>query len=57
MQISQIHITSRGPLVKGTGANFPKLADLEPFIDLKPLGFAANAVAAISSVRTMGRAA
>ncbi len=33
MMVPQIHNTSRGPLVKGTGANFPKLSELAVFIE------------------------
>lgn len=41
--------TPTGFVVAGKAANFPKLADLEGFIDLKPVGFAAGAIAAINS--------
>lgn len=57
MQISQIHITPRGLLVKARAADFPSLADLEPFIDLKPAGLAPSVAGKLEAFEPIGRAA
>lgn len=57
MQISQIHITPRGLLVRARAADFPSLADLEPFIDLRPAGLAPSVAGKLDAVAVLGRAA
>ncbi len=56
MTPSKIICTRTGLIVSATARDFPCLADLAPFLELRPIGLAADAVAAISSVRTVGRA-
>lgn len=57
MQIAQIHLTRCGLLVKARAADFPSLADLEPFIDLRPAGLAPSVAAKLDAVPVLGRAA
>lgn len=57
MLIPQIHVTPRGLLVKAKAADFPSLADLEPFIDLKPAGLAPNVAGKLEAFEPIGRAA
>ena len=57
MQISQIHLSHRGLLVKARAADFPSLADLAPFIDLKPAGLAPDVAGKLDAIPTLGRAA
>jgi len=35
---ARIHVTRLGLLVKATARDFPCLADLEPFLDMRPAG-------------------
>lgn len=57
MYIPQIHLTPRGLLVKARAADFPSLADLAPFIDLKPAGLAPDVAGKLDAVQVVGRAA
>lgn len=57
MMVSQIRITPHGLLVKSTARDFPSLADLEPFIDLRPIGLAPRVGAQLDSIPVVGRAA
>lgn len=57
MMVPQIHLTPRGLLVKARAADFPSLADLAPFIDLKPAGLAPDVAGKLDAVQVVGRAA
>jgi hypothetical protein len=57
MLIPQIHITPRGLLIKARAADFPSLADFEPFIDLKPAGLAPSVAGTLDAFEPIGRAA
>lgn len=57
MMVRQIHITPRGLLVKARAADFPTLADLAPFIDLRPAGLAPSVAGKLDAVQVLGRAA
>lgn len=57
MQIPTIQLTPRGLLVKATARDFPSLADLEPFLDLKPAGRAPDVAGRLEAIEPIGRVA
>ncbi len=57
MTIPQIHVTRLGLLVKSTARDFPSLADLAHFLDLKPAGRAPDVAGRLVAVQVIGRAA
>jgi len=50
MMPAQIHVTRRGLLVKATSRDFPSLAALEVFLDMRP-------AERLQSIQTVGSAA
>lgn len=57
MMPARIIRTRTGILVKATARDFPSLAALEPFLELRPVGLAGDAAGRLERIEVQGRAA